>query len=114
MWSNYLQIMSNYLVLFTIIVGSVRAQRYENYNYYARPQIYQYHQSQKPAAPYFLTLASAPAPSGIVHSKGIVTNLNGRQNHDMTAQIVEDSERFTFEMIYVSENYSAFELTRNN
>lgn len=96
MRSNHLKILINCLILSAILIANVRAQRYGNYNNYARQQYYQFPQPQKPTAQ--LYLASAPAPPASQPS----FNLNARQNYDSITQIVQGSEQFTFDMIYVS------------
>lgn len=97
MQSNHLKIVSNYLILLSIIAGKVRAQSYGSYHHYARPQYYEYQQPQKTTTQQF----SASAP---VLPAQAPANLNVRQNHGVTTQTVQGSERFSFEMIYVSVN----------
>lgn len=90
MRSNHSKFFSNCLMWFTIIVASVRTQQYSSYGHLARPQFYQYSQTQKAAAQQFI--ASAPA------------NLNARKGPEVhvTTQIAQASEQFAFEVIYVS------------
>lgn len=91
------------ILVILIVVGSVQAERYHSYNQYDRLQFYydqpQYQQPQKTATQQFF--ATVPPPP--VRAPA---NLNARQNQDVSTQIVQGSERFTFDMIYVSKIFN--------
>lgn len=101
MWPKCLKFKCNCLLLFIIIVANGRAQSYDNYNYNARPQLYHYQQPQMPAVQYIFSSPTAPPAHAPTNS---FIDLNSRQSYHSTDQIVDGSERFTFEMIKVSES----------
>lgn len=128
MWSNHLKITINcLLVLSVVLIANVQAQQqYSTYNnQYGRQQlVYEYHPTPQKTPPQQY-LASAPAPPAyasfptvqapltqapfpLVRAPVPITraqasiNLNARQSQDLITQIVDGSEQFTFDMIYVS------------
>lgn len=116
MRSNYIKIKTACLITSVIVIASVRAQQYGGYNNnYARQQYYpQYPQSPKASSTQqylaFPSVSSAhpvPAARPPVPSQSAFS-LNARQNFGLTKQIVQGSEQFTFDMIYVSLNLSHF------
>lgn len=100
MRSNHLKIVINCLIISAILIASVRAQQYATYTNYAQQQSFQYPQAHKVSTQQFLT--SDPAPPAQALPAQSAFSLNARQNSVPITQIVEGSEQFTFDMIYVS------------
>lgn len=104
------------LILSAILTASGQAQHYNTYNNdnqhynhpYSRQQlVYQYDTPPQKTPPHpYLASAPAPFPSAQAHFPPVQAQapitLSTRQNLALITQIVQGSEQFTFEMIYVS------------
>lgn len=132
MWSNQLKMTINCLLLCSAIVivsgqnqqhqQHQQNQQYNTYNNpYARQQLVYQYDTPPQKTPTHQYLASAPAPfpsaqnsfpaaqapfapfqaQAPAHAPAPM-NLNTRQNQALISQIVQGSEQFTFDMIYVS------------
>lgn len=107
MWSNQMRITINcLLILSAIVAASGQAQHYNGYhNPYGRQQlVYQYDQPPEKTPPHqYLASAPAPFPSAQAPFPAQAPiSLSSRQSQALITQIVEGSEQFTFDMIYVS------------
>lgn len=102
MWSTQLKMTFNcLLILSAIIVASGQAQHYNTYNnQYAQQLVYQYDLPPQKTPPHQYLAPSTQTPFPPVQAQAPI-NLNSRQSQGLITQIVQGSEQFTFDMIYV-------------
>lgn len=120
--SNQLKMTINCLLICaSIAIVSGQNQQHQQYKTYNNPHarqqlVYQYDTPPQKTPPYqYVASAPAPFPSAtssfhaaqapLPHFQAQIqapNNLNARENQALIRQIVQGSERFTFEMIYVS------------